>query len=154
MFRVALHLAGGRADYIVVTTKRIAFDFGVERKTVEGWLEKLQEYGLVEVVDRDSAGGRSICTSSTHGRIGREPRPDPQQRLDFGSAKRPGICDVKTPSRLGICDAKTPSRQPALGFTTPKSPAGDNITRAARVTTVTTKKKFLRLRLCHCRQWT
>ena len=102
------HLAGGRANYIVVTTKRIAYEFGVGRRAVEKWLEKLMEYGLVEVIDRDKRRG-TIHLYVFHPRPERrEPRPDPQRRLDF-------------PATLG---------HERLDLCAPKGPAGDNISRA------------------------
>ena len=108
-FELLWHLTGGRADYIVVTTKRIAYDFGVERRAVEKWLCKLEEFGLVEVVDRDKRCG-TIHLYVFHPRPERrEPRPDPQRRLEF--------------PRLDLCAPKGPGERTDASTCAPKGPA-------------------------------
>jgi len=135
-FELLWHLAGGRADYIVVTTKRIAYDFGVERRTVEGWLEKLQEYGLIEVVERDRKRG-TIHVYVFHPRPDRRgPRPDPQRRLDFRPGERLGIYARETPdgqSETNVGAHKSPGEQVETNVGEHKSPAADNISRACAI---------------------
>ena len=96
------HVAGGRADYIVVTTKRIAYDFGVERRAVEKWLDKLAEYGLIEIIDRDKRRG-SIHLYVFHPRPERrEPRRDRQQRLEFTANAGRDSLDLCAPKGPGV----------------------------------------------------
>jgi len=135
-FELLWHLAGGRADYIVVTTKRIAYDFGVERRAVEKWIAKLGEYGLVEIIERDKRRG-TIHLYIFHPRPDRrESRPDPQRRLDFpptSGRDRLDLCAPKGPGGSGeasIYAPKGPAKPGEASTCAPKGPAGDNLSRA------------------------
>jgi len=123
-FEYLWHLTGGRADYIIVTTKQIAFEFGVERRAVEKWLLKLREYGLAEVIDRDKRRG-TIHLYVFHPRPERrEPRPDPQRRLDLWAPKGPDAG-----GEASICAPKGPATVGEASICAPKGPAEDYLPR-------------------------
>ena len=93
------HVAACHPEYIAVTTKQLAFEFGVERRAVEKWLAKLVEFGLVEIVERDKRRGL-VCLYVFHPRPDRrEPRPDPQRRLAFR-------CQEEAGKALDLCARK------------------------------------------------
>ena len=112
LFEWLWHLVGGRPDYIVVTTKQIAYEFGKERRTIEGWFDKAGEQGLIEVMDRDKRRGTIHVYVFHPCPDRRERRPDPQRKLGFGSGRVMGKC-ARNPSRArwhGASCAKNPRR--------------------------------------------
>ena len=117
-----LHFAGGRPAYLVVTTKRIAYDFGVDRRAVEKWIAKLAEFGLIEVIDRDKRRG-VLHLYIFHPRPERrEPRPDPQRHL-----------------ALDLCAPESAPKGPALDLCAPKGLAGGGETSTCAPKGLTTR---------------
>jgi len=125
---------------LVITHRELALELGRARSSVAEWMLPLKAAGLIRVRDQDTRRGTlSIQVFRPNPGPGWQPaETDRQIRLPLDGARREA-------------STKPDTLRPAVGFRQ-RNPTPKIIYCArARVTTVTTKKKFRRLRLCHCR---